>query len=81
MHSMHTSVRPTSIRPTYTSRLAYNFCKMGKRRQAPRTRATLPFHRTFTLKPTSLLLFMALLLLNGAHHSLSNLHKVLLPQL
>jgi hypothetical protein len=80
MHWMHTSVRPISIPPTCTSRLAYNFCRMARRLLAPRTRATPPYRKTFTLKLTSLRLFMDLLLHNGAHLSLSNLHKVLLPQ-
>jgi hypothetical protein len=77
---MHTSVRPTSIRPTYTSKLAYSFCRTDKRLRVPRTRATLPSPKTCILKLTSLPLFMALLLRNGAHLSLSNLRKVLLLQ-
>jgi hypothetical protein len=80
MHLTLTSVRPISIRQMYTSRLAYSFCKTDRHLQAPRTRATLPFHKTCTLKPTSLLLSMALPLLNGALLSLNNLRKVLLPQ-
>jgi hypothetical protein len=80
MHWMHTSVRPISIPPMCTSRLAYNFCRMARRLLAPRTRATPPYRKTFTLKLTSLLLSMALPLLNGALLSLNNLRKVLLPQ-
>jgi hypothetical protein len=53
---------------------------MGRRLRALRTRATLPYLKTCTLRPINLPLFMVLLLHNGAHLSLSNLRKVLLPR-
>lgn len=62
---MHTNVRPTSIHPTYTSKLAYSFCRMVRLRLEHRIKGTLQSHKTSIPRPTNLHLFMDLRLLSG----------------
>lgn len=64
-----------STHPTCTSRHACNCYKTGKHLLVHPTRATLQYHRTFTHKLISLLLYTGLLLLSGVLLNPSNLLK------
>lgn len=76
-----TSAQPTSTHPTYTSRLAFNSCRMDKHLLVRQTRAMPPYLKTYIPRLISLRLFMVPLLHSGVLHSLSSRLKALLLQL
>jgi hypothetical protein len=72
-----TSVRPTLILQTSTSRPVSSFFRMARDQLALPTRATLPFRKTFILRLTNLPPSTDLLLLSGALNLRSHLRAQL----
>jgi hypothetical protein len=81
MPSTHTSVRPISTHPTYTSRLVFNSCRMVKHLLEPQIKAMHLYPRMYILRLISLRRFMVQLLRSGVLLNLSSLLKALHPQL
>lgn len=78
MLSTHTSARPISTHPTYTSRLAFSSCRMDRHLPEPQIKAMLLYLRMYIPRLISLRQFMVQLLHNGVLLNHSSLLKALL---